>query len=228
MKKKSRSDPARDTTVNKALTGEYSKFYRTHDRGFGLEASPFVRTWAKKTTIKDHSKALDLGCGNGRNAIYLADLGFDVLAIDISNEAIDALNKLASVHCVSRRINAICSDVLACELPKTEFSLALGYTILDHLSRRLAGIIIDRVHRSLLPAGYFLVTTYSVEDPAIHGKRGKATSPSSSWIKNPYSKEDLFRAFSDFDIIFHREIEFQDRHHDEPHWHVMHQLVTQK
>lgn len=33
-------------------------------------------------------RALDLGCGPGRNAIYLAGLGFDVDAVDLSEQAV--------------------------------------------------------------------------------------------------------------------------------------------
>lgn len=33
-------------------------------------------------------RALDLACGTGRNAVYLADLGFTVDAVDISSEAL--------------------------------------------------------------------------------------------------------------------------------------------
>jgi len=36
-------------------------------------------------------KALDLGCGEGRNALYLASLGFKTSASDISQSGIDKL-----------------------------------------------------------------------------------------------------------------------------------------
>ena len=37
-------------------------------------------------------KALDVASGVGRNSIYLAKLGFDVLALDISKVALEVLN----------------------------------------------------------------------------------------------------------------------------------------
>ncbi|MFT7036980.1 MAG: SAM-dependent methyltransferase [Cyclobacteriaceae bacterium] len=44
--------------------------------------------------IDEESKTiLDLGCGNGRNAIYLANLGFDVECIDFSSEALSLFEK---------------------------------------------------------------------------------------------------------------------------------------
>ncbi len=38
------------------------------------------------------SKILDLGCGEGRNTIFLAQEGFDLTAIDISKVAVDQMN----------------------------------------------------------------------------------------------------------------------------------------
>ena len=40
-------------------------------------------------------KALDLGCGKGRNALYLAESGIDVLALDWVQENVDEINAKA-------------------------------------------------------------------------------------------------------------------------------------
>ena len=44
----------------------------------------------------DGRRALDIACGDGRNAAYLARLGFEVDAVDISDVAIDALQAAAT------------------------------------------------------------------------------------------------------------------------------------
>ena len=41
-------------------------------------------------------KILDLACGDGRNAIYLAKLGYEVYAVDFSTEALNRLNSFAA------------------------------------------------------------------------------------------------------------------------------------
>lgn len=42
------------------------------------------------TDLLPHGRALDVAMGNGRNAIYLAKIGFEVEGIDISRDAIEA------------------------------------------------------------------------------------------------------------------------------------------
>ena len=37
-------------------------------------------------------KVLDLACGDGRNAIFLSEAGYDVTAVDFSKEALNRLN----------------------------------------------------------------------------------------------------------------------------------------
>lgn len=48
----------------------------------------------KKYKISKHDKILDLGCGEGRDASFLLNEGFNVTAIDYSNEAINKCNEL--------------------------------------------------------------------------------------------------------------------------------------
>ncbi len=44
------------------------------------------------------NKALDIACGTGRNSIYLASLGFDVDALDVSSVAINTLKNMEGIH----------------------------------------------------------------------------------------------------------------------------------
>lgn len=57
----------------------------------------------EEDTCYFHSKGslLDIACGDGRNAIYLAKLGYDVYAVDFSEEAIKRLNYFAQIEKLS-------------------------------------------------------------------------------------------------------------------------------
>ena len=46
-------------------------------------------------TLRPGSRVLDLGCGEGRNALFLAENELDVTAVDSSEQGIRKLNHLA-------------------------------------------------------------------------------------------------------------------------------------
>lgn len=55
----------------------------------------FITEYAKLASGK---KALDIACGMGRNSKYLASMGFEVDALDISSVAIDALHDIPHIY----------------------------------------------------------------------------------------------------------------------------------
>ncbi|MCP3907435.1 MAG: methyltransferase domain-containing protein, partial [Oceanicoccus sp.] len=46
--------------------------------------------------IIEPCNALDMGCSNGRNTLYLSQLGFNVVAVDNNPNAIDMLQQIVS------------------------------------------------------------------------------------------------------------------------------------
>ena len=50
-----------------------------------------------------HGNVLDLGCGDGRNAIYLAQRGFNVIGVDSSKVALEKFLRFASEKKVESR-----------------------------------------------------------------------------------------------------------------------------
>ncbi len=67
--------------------------------------------------------ALELACGEGRNAVYLADLGFEVTAVDMSAVGIEKTQRLASDKGVT--VNAVCADALTWR-PSSRFDLVVA------------------------------------------------------------------------------------------------------
>lgn len=67
-------------------TAYYHQLYKNRDTA---EASLFIDTLVKKLNPTKDSKMLDIGCGKGRHAIQLANLGFDVTGIDLSKASIE-------------------------------------------------------------------------------------------------------------------------------------------
>lgn len=73
---------------------EYDKYYQTENL-FGEPYPELIDFYSK---IEDKGKLLDLGCGQGRDAIALSKLGFEVIGIDNSKVGIEQLNEIAKTE----------------------------------------------------------------------------------------------------------------------------------
>lgn len=69
----------------------YNKYYQTEN----LFGAPYPELVAFYAGLSHRGKLLDLGCGQGRDAIPLARLGYEVTGIDHSAVGIEQMNKMA-------------------------------------------------------------------------------------------------------------------------------------
>lgn len=72
----------------------YDKYYQV-ENFFG---EPYPELIAFFSEYPEKGKVLDLGCGQGRNAISLARLGYDVLGVDTSKVGIEQMNQVAQAE----------------------------------------------------------------------------------------------------------------------------------
>lgn len=80
----------------KAYEKRYSQVYKTDSIWESNIPTREVIDVIKKYNIKKDSKILDLGCGEGRDARYLLDNGYNVVAFDYSISAINKCNELSN------------------------------------------------------------------------------------------------------------------------------------
>ena len=58
-------------------------------------------------------RAVDLAAGEGRNALWLASLGWDVTAVDFAQAGLDKGRAVESAIATDHRVHWVCADVLA-------------------------------------------------------------------------------------------------------------------
>lgn len=90
---------------------KWQPFYEDRTRPcpfFGMAPDENLSEWLQQGRLPATGNALDLGCGNGRNSIFLARNGFNVQAVDYSASAVAwAKEEIAKarvpvqVHCIS-------------------------------------------------------------------------------------------------------------------------------
>lgn len=91
------------------MTVTYDKYYQTENL-FGEPYPVLIDFFAE---YPKKGKVLDLGCGQGRDAIPLARLGFEVTGIDNSKVGINQMNRVAKTENIS--LTGIVTDIFKFE-----------------------------------------------------------------------------------------------------------------
>lgn len=150
--------------------------------------------------------ALDLACGRGRNALFLAEHGRHVTAVDWSGAALDILEERArTLNLPVRRIqrmddaktptragiDLLQTNLEAVALPANRYSVIL---CVRYLQRSL----FPQISRALRPGGMLLFETYT-----------KAQLDFSGGPRDPahlLNTGELRRAFPELEVVFYREL----------------------
>jgi tellurite methyltransferase len=191
---------------------------------FGKEPSPTLRTFLRMSRLRG-GRALDVGCGDGRNSIFLARKGYAVDAFDLSKVAVSKLQKASSGLGLSIRCTV--QDARAFHFPTSCYDLIVASTILDHIGESELRPVVEGLKQSLKPNGYVCVTVFNTSDPgnAINSDR---SSEFSYMVKHYFRPNELLTLFLDFLILYYWEGVEKDRKHGLPHVHGISRLVAMK
>ena len=106
-------------------------------------------------TLIAPGKALDLGCGNGRNSLYLAANGFDVTAWDKNPASISNLERIRQAEGLENLRTAI-KDLNALSFDG-EYDFSLSTVVMMFLEAKTIPGLIANMQRCTRPGGYNLI-----------------------------------------------------------------------
>ena len=135
-------------------------------------------------------RALAIADGEGRNGVWLAERGLDVLSTDISPVAIEKARRLAERRGVSLAFERV--DLLHWAWPEAEFDL-IAAIFIQFVGPVERAHIFAEIKRALKPGGLLLLEGYTPEQ-LVHGTGGPKE------IENLYTEALLRDAFADFEI----------------------------
>lgn len=127
-------------------------------------------------------KALDIACGNGRNSKFLAQNGFEVDSVDISEVALSLFAHLPNINTFQEDLDTFRPSV-------HHYDVALNFYFLN---RELFPSIID----TLKPQGIFLLETFI--------KESDGTNSSQIIDEKILEDKELERIFKDFKILYNQ------------------------
>ncbi|HEX4008426.1 MAG TPA: class I SAM-dependent methyltransferase [Solirubrobacteraceae bacterium] len=187
--------PEQDPNVPRQPTGGDARERwnrRWAGRGVPALTRPPARWLAENrdllTVATPGGRALDVACGDGRNAAFLAQLGFAVDAVDISDVAIDAIAGAAAERGLA--ITARQSDLEQDPLPDGPYD---AITVFNYLQRDLFAAL----EAALSPGGILVYETFT----AAHARElGHAVDE--RYLLAP---GELGGAFPSLAVLRHRE-----------------------
>lgn len=137
-------------------------------------------------------KALDIASGKGRNALFLAEKGFQVEAIDISKVALMEAQRRAAAKGLTLNVRQV--DLEGAELAKGAYDLILNFNFLQRT-------LISKIKLALKLGGYVIFETYLIDQRVLGHPRNPAYL---------VGHNELLQLFQDFRVLYYREGKFEE------------------
>ena len=131
--------------------------YSGDELAYGAAPNGFLVQMADR--LPAHGRALDIGAGEGRNALFLALRGLDVLAVDQSAVGMQKAQRLARERGLALRTQAV--DLNDFQAEPDSFDVVSS--IFVHLPAALRAKVHQRIATWLKPGGVFVLEAYAPE-----------------------------------------------------------------
>lgn len=130
---------------------EWDERYR---QGRGMPEEPSALLVENRALLPPKGRALDVATGSGRNALYLASLGFRVTGVDVSRVAVALCREKADR--LGLTVETVVADLEGYRLPVDTYDLVINF---HYLQRSLAGPIVQ----ALKQGGVLFFESFTVD-----------------------------------------------------------------
>ena len=162
---------------------------------------------------------LDVGCGDGKNALYLASLGYDnVDAFDLSESGIAKLNRIAAAGNI--QVNSWAQDLTRFEFTK-QYNLILSFGTLHLVSKEDWKNFIRAAKQHTAAGGIHIIQLFTNVLPA-----SPDIAPFAIGLADD---EEIKELYCGWEILQFKSYTFEDEHPGVPrHFHASNKIVAQK
>lgn len=148
------------------MSGTVDTAYTECAEYFGASASPLCEQYSE--LLPDGCRVLDIGVGQGRNALPLARRGCLVTGIDTNPAALAQVRQQASSEGLSLELQ---QTSFIDYQPPEKFDAVLCFGLLQTLSRREGASLVHRLRNWTRPGGALFLTAWHVDDPSFEKVR---------------------------------------------------------
>jgi tellurite methyltransferase len=196
----------------------YDDKYSSKDFYWGLRPS---KTCFKILELKPPDKPLkllDIGSGEGRNAIFFARNGYQVTAIDLVQAGIDKTKQLADQ--IGVEINAFKANILDFRLAE-EYDVIFSTGSLHYIPAELREEIFGNYKEFTAPDGVHMLSVF-IEKPFI------PPAPEGEKNSHKWLSGELFTLYHDWAIDYCTEEIFDCNSSGIPHQHATNRILARK
>ena len=183
----------------------WNERFDTQEFIFGTEPNEYLVDQSEKY-LKKGDKVLCIADGEGRNGVWLAKQGMQVVGFDASDIALSKAKKFAQDHEVS--VEYLFSDTDSYAWPKNTYDAVVGIFI-QFADPEMRKRIFEKTYETLRPGGIFILQGYTPKQ--LEYKTGGP-----SLIEHLYTEEMIRDLSKDFSIIelcsYERELSEGPRH----------------
>ncbi len=141
--------------------------------------------------LTGEGQALDLAMGEGRNALYLAERGYRVTGVDISEVGVARAQALAREKNLT--LNTVVADLDNYEIKENEYDLISCFYFLDRN-------LFPAIKKGLKPGGLLIYQTFNVDYLKYSGFKKE-------WV---LATNELLREFQDWHVLNYREVDLAE------------------
>ena len=201
-----------------SIRTNYEKWYEGEEYYWGLEPAGFLAELIKLCPPSPSKRVLDIGCGEGKDAVYMAQSGYDVTAFDLAENGIKKTLKLADSRCV--KVNAYVDDINTFETEE-KFDIIYSSGTIQYLFEENKKAFFDKLNRITNKNGIVFLNVF-VDKPFLE------LPPDWDKEEKMWRSGELFTYLSDWK--FHRidEVIFEDDSNGIPHYHCMDTIMCEK
>lgn len=200
----------------------WSKKYRAEGLVWGRNPTAGVKVFSDFLAEKRALNVLEVGCGYGRDSIYLAERGHNVTGVDASEEAITLAQKAWGKQ---RRVVFRRGEGESLAFPGKTFDAAWSSNLLHLYKEEARRRILKEMGRVLVNGGLLGFSVASVRDPNFG--EGKELDENTFLVQGKlmhfFSEGEIVNALESFKILKLQEIAEKERHkngvtHEHVNW----------
>jgi cyclopropane fatty-acyl-phospholipid synthase-like methyltransferase len=209
----------------------YDQRYAPKKFYWGTKPSNLVKNFAKLANI---GHALDLGMGEGRDAIYLAQQEFRVKGVDQSQVGVDKCLRRAKQ--LGLKVDVVVDDVRHFRIAKNKYSLILSNSLFQYITKSEAHQVSRNVISGLKKGGLVIASVFTYDDPRYreYKKKCNELEPGtfllvSGDIYSLYDYRELMTFFESLRLLYYTEYDYlHNRGGRGDHWHGIAEIVAKK